>query len=223
MTSRKTDNVILTPYKFIAKSPYNHHSLFTRNETSILIRDYFLYRVEWVQNKRNRFAECIILLKSVDLLLKNKEINSATLLLKNFDFHTQELLSRIKYSIDHESYKPPLYLLNFIKAVTDPLKICNYKEPIVNLDLTYITINDSCCPVVILDSDLSVICPFCNERHIHSLKQKFTKFHSHPQAHFHLPCINNMLHPIEMFDGTICYPEDGYFISNYDTLKFNSN
>lgn len=210
---------VLTPNQFLAQKFSGRGIQVPKAEFADLILEYMNYRAERSQNKSNRYAESIGVLKALVALLDAGHDEAAALVLTNSGFSSQDLYPRLEQVMDFEKYKTPKKITSFIRQTLDPDETHRPFEPVKNTENGYVVFNGFACPSVIMDKDNSVLCPFCNERHTHKFRDKAVPGSKLPAAHYTLPCMSKHSQPLEMFDGTICRTKNGYYIENYDKMK----
>ena len=210
---------VLTPLQFLAQMPPSSRMPITQAIMAKNMIEYFYYRQEWLQNKTNKYAESIGVIKSVISLIKNQLNTAARIVLINCGFNSHELTARLSSVLEYTPYKAPKHITIFIRQTLDGVKGREQNLPVLNTANGYVIIAGNACPSVTMDENSTVLCPFCNSRHKHRLRGK-TPVNNHlPDGHFELPCLSLHHAPLQMFDDTICHPKYGYFIENFKTMN----
>lgn len=212
---------VLSPRQFVSQMPGAARVLITRTEAVKYITEYMRYRIERSQDHVNKYSESIGVLKSAISLLKNDHKVAAAIVLMNSGFNTHELTTRVSGIIDHKHNKTPKHYTLFIRQTLDGVRENQHYVPVKNEVNSYVILDGNPCPVVNMDDDSTVLCPFCNNRHKHGLRIKNMLKSKLPPNHFNLPCLSKHNAPLQMFDDTICNPKHGYFIENFKTLNSN--
>ncbi|MGV8964556.1 MAG: hypothetical protein ACOH2V_14410, partial [Candidatus Saccharimonadaceae bacterium] len=210
--------IVLTPHQFLAQIPDSSRMQISRTIAANYINDYMRYRIEFSQHKTNKYAESIGVLKSTISLLNNNHQLAAAIVLINSGFDAHELTTRVSGIVEYAHYKTPKRLTLFIRHTLDGVKDRQHYIPVKNTENNYVMLDGNPCPVVYLEDDLTVLCPFCLNRHKHRQRGKHPDNKNLPDGHFQLPCLTSNNAPLQMFDDTICHPRHGYFISNYENI-----
>ena len=210
---------VLTPIQFLSQIPDSSVWPISRMTAATYMADYMRYRQEWSQNKTNKYAESIGVLKSFISLMKNDHKIAAGIVLLNSGFDAHELTSRLSAILEFTQYKAPKHISLFIRHTLNGTHDRQHYVPVKNTANSYVILAGNPCPVVQMEADLTVLCPFCNTRHKHRLRGKSPANNHLPDGHFQLPCLTRHNLPLQMFDDTICHPKHGYFIENYSLIK----
>ncbi|MGV8947568.1 MAG: hypothetical protein ACOH1N_14160 [Lutibacter sp.] len=213
---------VLTPAQFLASKLGSSKIMLSKHMVSSLITEYYNYRQHLEKLHNNKYAQSIGLLKSVIILIEHDQIAAASLVLLNSGYSARELLSRLSEIIEFDLYNPPKNISNFIRATLTGTTNDNLLPPKENDRNSYVLIDNVAYPIVNMDHELNVYCPYCNTKHKHRLVSKRKNHHTLPDGHFSLPCLTKDTPPLKMYDGRICIPSNGYIIQNFIYMKINN-